>query len=261
MIGPPNPRDVMQASTKSVMEKIQKVRPEVVKFFEPAAEKLLENESGKQILAAALASMSGFTKVPQSRSLLSQDEGMVTLRFVARPGRIVGFGGVLQVITDLLGQNPNGRDLGRYEPAQDERNGLTGVMIDVKAELALQLLQNAAAKHPSLNGIQVDRPETFSLTQLIQKLPDRSSKLKRKTGGNRSNRSMTTGSRDNDNRSRTTGSRNNESRSRNNTPRVRFHDDDDWGSNRHQNKTSGYDSRRGESSHGRRSRFFDSDDW
>lgn len=51
MIGPPSPRDIMQASTQLVIEKMQNVEPEMVNFFHSAAEKLVNNgESIKVVL-------------------------------------------------------------------------------------------------------------------------------------------------------------------------------------------------------------------
>lgn len=49
MIGPPAPREVMQASTKSVLSRISSVEPEVMKFFSPAAEKLISAGNGQQV--------------------------------------------------------------------------------------------------------------------------------------------------------------------------------------------------------------------
>lgn len=49
MIGPPAPREVMQASTKSVLSRMSSVQPEVVKFFSPAAEKLISAGNGEQV--------------------------------------------------------------------------------------------------------------------------------------------------------------------------------------------------------------------
>ena len=58
----------------------------MIDFFVPAAEKLLSSEQPSRVLAAALASMSGFRRVPQPRSLLTYEEGLVTLRLVGAAG-------------------------------------------------------------------------------------------------------------------------------------------------------------------------------
>ena len=59
---------------------------QVIEFFIPAAEKLLSSGAPSLLLAAALASMSGFTRVPQPRSMLTYEEGYVTLRIMGAPG-------------------------------------------------------------------------------------------------------------------------------------------------------------------------------
>jgi len=171
MIGPPHPRDVMQASTKHVLDKIKDVQPEVLKFFEPAATKLVAAGNGTQVLAAALASMSGFVKVPRPRSLLTQNEGMVTLRFLARPGRITTIETILTILTDLLDQPGIDRHLGQHENVRDDATQMTGLMVDVPSSMAMQVLESASNKSPKLKGVRVDRPKALTLEQLMAQNP------------------------------------------------------------------------------------------
>jgi hypothetical protein len=58
----------------------------VIDFFIPAAERLLSSEQPSRVLAAALAALGGFRRAPQPRSLLTYEEGMVTLRLLGTPG-------------------------------------------------------------------------------------------------------------------------------------------------------------------------------
>ncbi len=51
-----------------------------------------------QVLAAALAAMSGFRSVPQPRSLLTSETGMVTLRLLAKRGQVDGFTSLLKAL-------------------------------------------------------------------------------------------------------------------------------------------------------------------
>ena len=171
MIGPPNPRDVMQASTKGLLDKMVKVTPEVVEFFKPAAEKMLQQSDGSKVLAAALATMSGFTHVPQPRSLLTQKTGYVTIRILARPGRLNGFGQILHTLSELLDKEIKSQDIGSHELIEDRAAQKTGAMVDLPAAAAMQLLQNASVKNPKLNGIQVDRPKALSLDHIVANCP------------------------------------------------------------------------------------------
>lgn len=58
----------------------------VIEFFIPAAERLLSSDQPSRVLAAALASMAGFRHVPQPRSLLTYETGLVTLRLLTNKG-------------------------------------------------------------------------------------------------------------------------------------------------------------------------------
>lgn len=62
-----------------------------------------------QVLAAALASMSGFQKVPRPKSLLTQEEGLVSLRIQAKSGRLETTGHVMRVVGDLAGEDATKR--------------------------------------------------------------------------------------------------------------------------------------------------------
>lgn len=61
----------------------------VLEFFVPAAERLLASGNPSRLLAAALASMSGFRKVPSPRSLLTSERGYVTLRLMTEQQGVV----------------------------------------------------------------------------------------------------------------------------------------------------------------------------
>ena len=74
-----------------MLTKLDKVEEGVIHFFEPAAERLLASAQPVRVLAAALAAMSGFQTVPNPRSLLTGEEGVVTFKLLGKPGRVDGF--------------------------------------------------------------------------------------------------------------------------------------------------------------------------
>jgi hypothetical protein len=79
--------DLMTTASRNVLVKLDKVDAQVVDFFVPAAERLLSTGTPiNRVLAAALASLSGFRHVPQPRSLMTYEEGMDTLKLMGRPG-------------------------------------------------------------------------------------------------------------------------------------------------------------------------------
>ena len=58
----------------------------MISFFEPAAEKLLASEQPARVLAAALAALGGFRRAPQPCSLLTYEEGWITMRLMGQHG-------------------------------------------------------------------------------------------------------------------------------------------------------------------------------
>lgn len=190
MIAPPTPRDVMQSSTKHVLEKMTKVQPEVLKFFEPAAQKLMGTGDGEQILAASLALLAGFHKVPTQRSLLTQEDGKVTVRLLARPGRMSNLGSVIGVVSEILGHKLDSQDIGKVEMISDKETSMTGALFDLPLECAMQLLKNAAESGDELKGVRVDRPKSLSFQQILAQCQPNSKSSKRggSRNGNRSSR-------------------------------------------------------------------------
>lgn len=78
-ISPPSVEQVLESSTDQVVSTLNGVHPDSVEFFIPTAQKLFE-EQGTKALAAALAQLSGFSKPPTSRSLITHEQVMGTLK-------------------------------------------------------------------------------------------------------------------------------------------------------------------------------------
>lgn len=73
MVGAPEPAQLMQASVKQALRRLDKVDPEVKAFFLPSAAKTVAAGADPiDALAAALGCLSGLTEVPKDRSLLTQ---------------------------------------------------------------------------------------------------------------------------------------------------------------------------------------------
>ena len=72
MVSAPAPKMLMQASVKQALRRLDNVDPGVKEFFKGAATTVAEGADPVDALAAALGCMSGFTEVPQDRSLLTQ---------------------------------------------------------------------------------------------------------------------------------------------------------------------------------------------
>ena len=63
--------------------RLDQVSPEVLEFFQPAAQLVMSSADPLGAMAAALATLSGITKRPQPRSLLTQVRSSPTKSFQA----------------------------------------------------------------------------------------------------------------------------------------------------------------------------------
>jgi len=79
-ISPPSAANVMDAAAKMAVKALSAVDPLLLPFFEAQAQELISARGGAQALAAALALVSGHTEPPAARSLLTGEEGVLTLR-------------------------------------------------------------------------------------------------------------------------------------------------------------------------------------
>lgn len=75
-ITPPSVEQVLEASATQVVSTLGGVHPESIQYFTPTAQKLME-EQGVEALAAAIATLSGFSQPPSSRSLITHEQVMI----------------------------------------------------------------------------------------------------------------------------------------------------------------------------------------
>lgn len=81
----PQPDDVIRASFRDTIKRLDEVEDKVIPIFEDAADKLIEAENGdaKRALCKTLALLSGHHKeVLQDRSLLNGQPDMVTFQML-----------------------------------------------------------------------------------------------------------------------------------------------------------------------------------
>ncbi|CAN0044441.1 unnamed protein product, partial [Phaeothamnion confervicola] len=82
--GAPQPADVIAASAEAAAEEIAAVPAEVVPLYEAAASRLIEERGALAALCGALACITGHKAPKQARSMLSNSEGFVTMRFTSQ---------------------------------------------------------------------------------------------------------------------------------------------------------------------------------
>ncbi|KAH7437048.1 hypothetical protein KP509_05G054100 [Ceratopteris richardii] len=150
VIGVPSSQDVLRASSDQAQDALSKVHPDLTAVFLPTAEKLLK-EQGATALAAAIAHLSGFTQPPASRSLITHQEGWMTLQFTRaqRWGGLLSPGGVMGALASI------------YPPAADEVGKILmldpaegmGAVFDLPEDVAKELLAIPLGPENSIQAI------------------------------------------------------------------------------------------------------------
>lgn len=138
MIATPSPTQLMNAAVIQNLNRLDKVDPELKNFFADPARKLLKDADPVNTLAAALACMSGFLEVPQDRSLLTQENGFITLQIMSRAGRITMAGHIMTIVKNLLGDE-GANQVGRIRMIKE--GGMEGAAFDLPQESALAFLE------------------------------------------------------------------------------------------------------------------------
>jgi ATP-dependent RNA helicase DDX21 len=93
-IGAPQPADIVAARASQNIEELKTVDPIVFSYFEAAAKELLDHFDGnaKKALECAMAKICDTTKPLPSRSLLTANDGYLTLHFITQNSiRNVGY--------------------------------------------------------------------------------------------------------------------------------------------------------------------------
>uniref|UniRef100_A0A0D3DCM6 RNA helicase n=2 Tax=Brassica oleracea var. oleracea TaxID=109376 RepID=A0A0D3DCM6_BRAOL len=150
-ISPPTVGDLLEASADHVVATLNGVHPESIKFFSATAQKLFE-EKGTDALAAALAHLSGFSQPPSSRSLLSHEQGWVTLQLIRDPTNARGFLSARSVtgfLSDVY--RPAADRVGKIFMIADDR--VQGAVFDLPEDIAKELLENEVPEGNSLSLI------------------------------------------------------------------------------------------------------------
>ncbi|CAI9287249.1 unnamed protein product [Lactuca saligna] len=161
-VSPPAVEDVLESSAEQVVATLAGVHRESIEFFTPTAEKLIE-EQGASALAAALAQLSGFSKPPSSRSLITHEQGWTTLQLTRDPALSRGFMSARTVTGFLADVYSTAADeLGKIHIIADER--VQGAVFDLPEEIAKELLTkdvppgNTITKITKLPVLQDDGP-------------------------------------------------------------------------------------------------------
>ncbi|XP_051146553.1 DEAD-box ATP-dependent RNA helicase 3, chloroplastic [Andrographis paniculata] len=163
-VTPPSVQEVLESSAEQVVATLGGVHPESLEYFTPTAEKLME-EQGVNALAAALATLSGFSQPPSSRSLITHEQGLVTLQLTRESGYSRGYLSARSVtgfLSDVYA--PAADEMGKLHLIADEK--VQGAVFDLPEEIAKELLNkelppgNTISKITKLPPLQDDGPSS-----------------------------------------------------------------------------------------------------
>ncbi|XP_057439108.1 DEAD-box ATP-dependent RNA helicase 3, chloroplastic [Lotus japonicus] len=203
-VNPPAMEEVLAASADQVVATLNGVHPESIEFFTPTAQKLIE-EQGTSALAAALAHLSGFSKPPSSRSLITHEQGWTTLQLTLDSDtsrRYFSARNVTGFLSDVYSTAAD--EIGKIHLLADER--VQGAVFDLPEEIAKELLNkdvpagHTISKITKLPPLQDDGPAS----DFYGKFSDRDGGSRRgggsrdRRGGFKSSRGGWGGGRDSD---------------------------------------------------------------
>lgn len=81
VVGPPQPVDIIAATTQDALYHVESVNPTILPLFKETAQTLIEKKGSVEALSAALAYIAGYANGIKARSLLTGSEGNITLIF------------------------------------------------------------------------------------------------------------------------------------------------------------------------------------
>ncbi|KAK4476782.1 hypothetical protein RD792_015942 [Penstemon davidsonii] len=161
-ISPPSIQEVLESSAEQVVATLGGVHPESIEYFTPTAQKLME-EKGVEALSAALATLSGFSQLPSSRSLITHEQGLVTLQLTRDSAYARGYLSARSVtgfLSDVYSAAAD--EIGKINIIADEQ--IQGAVFDLPEEIAKELLNkelppgNTITKISKLPALQDDGP-------------------------------------------------------------------------------------------------------
>ncbi|XP_047337525.1 DEAD-box ATP-dependent RNA helicase 3, chloroplastic-like [Impatiens glandulifera] len=161
-ISAPSTEEVLKSSADQVVATLRGVHAESIEFFTETAEKLME-EQGVNALAAALAQLSGFAQPPSAKSLITHEQGWMTLQLIRDPSNSRGFLSARSITGFLSDVYPIAAgEVGKIHIIADER--VQGAVFDLPEDFAKELLTmeippgNTITKVTKLPALQDDGP-------------------------------------------------------------------------------------------------------
>ncbi|KAG4104019.1 DEAD-domain-containing protein [Neocallimastix lanati (nom. inval.)] len=169
MVSAPQPSDIIAAQASNMCETLsQEISPQVLNYFKDTAKELLERYNGDAInsISACIAYMCNTTKPLSSRSLMSSEEGYVTLFFkIAHEIRNPGY---IRSMFDRRYPGINPEFTRRWRMCKDSR----GVVVDLdEKKVEYDTNEDGTATNIRINKIEWHDSETITL-EIPKTLPE-----------------------------------------------------------------------------------------
>jgi len=169
MVSAPQPSDIIAAQAANMCETLsQDISPQVLNYFKDTAKDLLERYHGDAIssISACIAYMTNTTKPLASRSLISSEEGYVTLYFkIAHEIRNPGY---IRSMFDRRYPGINQEFTRRWRMCKDSR----GVVVDLdEKKIDYDTNDDGTATNIRINKIEWRDSDTITL-EIPKTLPE-----------------------------------------------------------------------------------------
>lgn len=182
----PSAQRVLQASAESASKQLDSVQPDLLPYFLETAKDLVKSQekSPEEILAAALAAMSGLRELPPPRSLLTYEEGIRTMLVQhsgdadTHSGRFATPRDVMQVLGQFVDRDE------KFGKIKIAKNG--DAVVDLSEAAAKELVEDSP-----IRGYEFSLPE--SLPELMPERVLRSRNGKGSFGGGKGGRQRSYG--------------------------------------------------------------------
>jgi len=169
MVSAPQPSDIIAAQASNMCETLsQEISPQVLNYFKDTAKELLERYNGDAInsISACIAYMCNTTKPLSSRSLMSSEEGYVTLFFkISHEIRNPGY---IRSMFDRRYPGINPEFTRRWRMCKDSK----GVVVDLdEKKVEYDTNDDGTATNIRINKIEWHDSETITL-EIPKTLPE-----------------------------------------------------------------------------------------
>ncbi|RNA12813.1 nucleolar RNA helicase 2-like, partial [Brachionus plicatilis] len=128
-VGAPTSVDIVEASTNDAAKSLDTVAPEMIEKFRSGAEEVLKSKDAINALAAALAVISGCTKMTQ-RSLLTSKENYTTYMLSKPDEEIRGKSFAYAILKKIIGEENGENAINKIVFTKDKQ----GLVFDVSSE-------------------------------------------------------------------------------------------------------------------------------